>query len=300
MAALVAADLDPCGAHVLRIAADDLPLDSIQPYRGWTDEDWAAPPDRLTARGLLDGDGRITPPGARLRADVEAATDRAAADLVDRIENVEAVIATFDALAARIGAAGDIPYPNPIGVPAPSCLGGVEPRHRRLDRGRRDVLAPDERAQLRGLERLGEQEPLDVADTEARERGELLRGLDAFGDDVELERPSHARDRLDEHAGAAVVGAQRLDEAAVDLQRVEREVLEVAERRVAGAEVVDRDVHADRAEPGRARRRRSRTRRTSADSVSSRHRRSGRSRSCGESLERRRATSRLELRRPRC
>jgi hypothetical protein len=119
VAALVAADLDPCGAHVLRIAADDVPLDSIQPYRGWTDDDWADAASRLAGRGLLDDDGRTTAAGARLRAEIEAITERAADDLVRRIDDVESVIATFDGLAARVTAAGEIPYPNPIGVPAP-------------------------------------------------------------------------------------------------------------------------------------------------------------------------------------
>jgi hypothetical protein len=121
VAALVAADLDPCGAHVLRVAADGVPPDSIQPYRGWTDDDWADARGLLAARGLLDRDGRITEAGAQLRADVEAATERAAGDLVHRIDGIEAVVATFDALAARVNAAGEIPYPNPIGVPAPDA-----------------------------------------------------------------------------------------------------------------------------------------------------------------------------------
>jgi hypothetical protein len=122
VAALVAADLDPCGAHVLRIAADDVPLDSIQPYRGWTDEDWTDAASRLTGRGLLDEGGRITPAGARLRAEVEATTERAAEDLVRRIDDVDTVIATFGGLAALVNRAGEIPYPNPIGVPAPNAL----------------------------------------------------------------------------------------------------------------------------------------------------------------------------------
>jgi hypothetical protein len=121
VAALVAADLDPCAAHVLRIAADDVPIDSIQPYRGWSDEDWRDAADRLSARGLLDRDGRITEAGSAMRADVEATTEQAADDLVRRIGDVDDVIATFDALAARVNAAGEIPYPNPIGVPAPDA-----------------------------------------------------------------------------------------------------------------------------------------------------------------------------------
>ncbi len=51
VATLVAADLDPCAAHALRIAADELPLDSIQPYRGWTDDDWSAAADRIARPG---------------------------------------------------------------------------------------------------------------------------------------------------------------------------------------------------------------------------------------------------------
>jgi hypothetical protein len=119
VAALVADGLDPCEAHVLRIAAHGLPLDSIRPYRGWTDGDWADATSRLVARGLLDDTGAITPTGARRRRDVEATTERAAGDLVRHIDGVDDVIATFDALAARVSAAGEIPYPNPIGVPPP-------------------------------------------------------------------------------------------------------------------------------------------------------------------------------------
>ena len=52
--------------------------------------------------------------------------------------------------------------------------------------------------------------------------------------------------------------SSRVDERLVDLQDVEREALQVAERRVAGAEIVDRQPHAQRLERlqrGRARRR---------------------------------------------
>ena len=63
VSALTVAGVDPCEAHVLRIADDGLPLDSIQPYRGWGEADWAAAATRLRDRGwLADGgahdDGR--------------------------------------------------------------------------------------------------------------------------------------------------------------------------------------------------------------------------------------------------
>src|SRR5438270_13758438 len=46
----------------------------------------------------------------------------------------------------------------------------------------------------------------------------------------------------------AVAGEQVLDEAAVDLELVEREALQIAQRRIAGAEIVERNAHAERAQ----------------------------------------------------
>jgi len=73
---------------------------------------------------------------------------------------------------------------------------------------------------------------------------ELLARLDALGDDVELERPGEGDDRLGDRR--VVRGGRDLaDEGAVDLERVGGEEPERAERRVAGAEVVDRDADAE-------------------------------------------------------
>jgi hypothetical protein len=119
VASLVAAAIGPCDAHVLRIADDDLPLDSIQPYRGWDGSDWERAADRLRARGWLDAAGRITTAGRDARAAVEAATDRLSAGLVHRIDGVERVVGVLRPLADRIREDAVVPYPNPIGVPAP-------------------------------------------------------------------------------------------------------------------------------------------------------------------------------------
>ena len=54
----------------------------------------------------------------------------------------------------------------------------------------------------------------------------------------------HRDDRLRD-GGVAAVGRNVGDERAVDLEVVHGEALEIGERRMAGAEVVDRDVHAD-------------------------------------------------------
>ena len=75
-----------------------------------------------------------------------------------------------------------------------------------------------------------------------------LRGfLDALGGRLHAERMGEFGDRADDRAGA-VAGQQVLDEAAVDLDLVEREALQIAQRRIAGAEIVERDADAERAQ----------------------------------------------------
>src|SRR4051794_9355674 len=46
----------------------------------------------------------------------------------------------------------------------------------------------------------------------------------------------------------ALAGQQVLDETAVDLELVEREALQIAERRIAGPEIVERDPNPERAQ----------------------------------------------------
>ena len=55
-----------------------LPAGILQATRGWSDEAWDAARDRLRHRGLLDGDGALTPAGAAVRDRVEAVTDERA------------------------------------------------------------------------------------------------------------------------------------------------------------------------------------------------------------------------------
>ena len=61
------------------------------------------------------------------------------------------------------------------------------------------------------------------------------------------ERMAERDDRLDDGAGMAG-RAQRTDEGAVDLDLAERKFLQVAQARIAGAEIVERDAHAERAQ----------------------------------------------------
>jgi signal transduction histidine kinase len=118
-AALVAAGIDGCQAHVLAGAAGGAPREVTQPTRGWTDGHWDAATADLAERGILDAAGAITDDGRRVHADVEARTDQLAAAPWARLgpDRAEQVRATLLPWARAIQAAGTIRQPNPMGLP---------------------------------------------------------------------------------------------------------------------------------------------------------------------------------------
>jgi hypothetical protein len=118
--ACVANGLGPLEATVTMVAEGRVPRASIQPHRGWSDADWSAAERSLADRGLLD-DGHFTAAGARLRADVEAATDQLAHRPVEVLGagRVDEIIEVLTPLAQRVIDDGTVPVPNPIGVGRP-------------------------------------------------------------------------------------------------------------------------------------------------------------------------------------
>ena len=117
-AALAAADIDGCEAVALRCCLD-LRREDLQPVRGWTDEAWDGARSRLTERGWLGADGELTSAGRQAHAAVENATDWAAARPWTRLgAETTTEIATVLAPLAQ-SCASALPYPSPIGVPAP-------------------------------------------------------------------------------------------------------------------------------------------------------------------------------------
>ncbi|MER6139720.1 hypothetical protein ABT174_06650 [Streptomyces sparsogenes] len=118
VAALVAAGLDGCETLALR-AAVDLPRAELQPYRGWTDEEWEAAERRLLERDLVAPDGSATDAGRDLLRTVEAATDRAAERPWRTLgpEEVARLAGLLRPLAAACNTA--LRFPNPMGLPKP-------------------------------------------------------------------------------------------------------------------------------------------------------------------------------------
>jgi hypothetical protein len=120
-AALAAADIDGCEAVVLRCRLD-LRREDMQPVRGWTDEAWDDALSRLAARGWVAADGALTSAGREAHAAVEDATDRAASRPWARLgpEATAEIAAALTPLARACATV--LPYPSPIGLPAPSVL----------------------------------------------------------------------------------------------------------------------------------------------------------------------------------
>ncbi len=119
-AALTAADIDGCEAVALRCCTD-LRREDMQPVRGWTDEQWDSALAGLADRGWVGADSQLTNAGQAAHDAVEDATDRAAARPWARL-GADATAELAGALTPLAKAcAAVLPYPSPIGVPAPGA-----------------------------------------------------------------------------------------------------------------------------------------------------------------------------------
>jgi Helix-turn-helix family len=120
-AALLAAGIDGCQAHVLAAATGRATRAAIQPHRGWDDAAWDAGIAALADRGLVATDGTATPAGHAAREAIEAATDRAGLVPWDALGDDRAadLRAALLPLARAVVDAGMLPVPNPMGAAAP-------------------------------------------------------------------------------------------------------------------------------------------------------------------------------------
>src|SRR5258705_288808 len=105
--------------------------------------------------------------------------------------------------------------------------------------------AADQRGIQQDRRRLADEIALHRVAPLVGEEGELLLGFDAFGYDRHLEPMAEADHRADDR-GRLRVAPEIHDKGAVDLDLVERERLQVAQRGIPAAEIVHRDAHAQR------------------------------------------------------
>ena len=119
---LTASGLDGCEALTLLAAAEGLAPEMLRQNRGWCPDEWMSATERLTARGVL-ADGELTPAGRALRRTIEEGTDRLAGQPY-RVLDRDGTRLLADVLGPAVSvllATGVIPFPNPIGLPAPGA-----------------------------------------------------------------------------------------------------------------------------------------------------------------------------------
>jgi hypothetical protein len=119
VAALTTAGIDGCEAHVTLVATGAISREILQSSRKWSDEEWEAAEGRLRGRGWLAGDGSLTETGQAVRTAVEDRTDELALHAWQGLgeDGCERLVELVRPLARAIAASGDVPFPNPMGVP---------------------------------------------------------------------------------------------------------------------------------------------------------------------------------------
>ncbi|MGH2749428.1 MAG: SCO6745 family protein [Actinomycetota bacterium] len=119
--ALMLANLDGCEAHVALSASGAVSRSTLEPFRGWSSEEWNSAARRLQERGWLDEDGRLTKEGGTAHALLEQRTDELAnapwLHLGD--ERCSELHGLMIEVLRPVLEAGALRYPNPIGVPRP-------------------------------------------------------------------------------------------------------------------------------------------------------------------------------------
>ncbi|MEX2445847.1 MAG: hypothetical protein WD734_00785, partial [Dehalococcoidia bacterium] len=121
VAALTAAEIDGCQAHVLQVAAGVANRDLLQPNRGWSDHDWDEATVSLIDRGWFTPAGQLTHQGRQIRGELAASTDRLAAAPFRRFGEARTLVLldAMEPITRSVLQAREVPYPNPMGVPVP-------------------------------------------------------------------------------------------------------------------------------------------------------------------------------------
>lgn len=121
VAALLAAGVGPCDAHVLLVAQGRSTAELQRAARGWSEEDWATSSDSLSKRGWIDRQGALTGSGRSEVEEIERRTDEAAEDFASAVPDqaLGSVAATLGTLRSIVLDAGGVPFPNPIGLTEP-------------------------------------------------------------------------------------------------------------------------------------------------------------------------------------
>jgi hypothetical protein len=118
VAVLAAAGVSGRESNVLHCAAGVVPQDYIKRTRHYDDAEWRACEHSLAGRGLLEGDGSLTPAGRDLKNHIEDTTDALALRAFDGLDDaeLEALFRALTPIARTVIAAGDMPAVTPMSL----------------------------------------------------------------------------------------------------------------------------------------------------------------------------------------
>ena len=121
VACLLGDGVDGLEAHVLAAGAGQLPGSFLREYRGWSEEEWAAAAGRLRERGWVDAGGSLTEVGRADRDARERRTDELAMPPWRQLgpDGCDRLLALLGPPVRLVVDGGGIPFPNPVGLPAP-------------------------------------------------------------------------------------------------------------------------------------------------------------------------------------
>jgi hypothetical protein len=121
VALLVGRRIAPVEALVLAAGSGRSTAEALRTNRQWDADAWTAAERSLADRGWLTEEGTLTPEGARVREELEDATDALAAGPYRAIgaAGTEELVRLLRPVAERIVSTGAVPVPNPVGVPWP-------------------------------------------------------------------------------------------------------------------------------------------------------------------------------------
>ena len=122
VATLLSEGLDGCEANVVAVAEGLVVRETQASRRGWSEEQWRGARQRLRDRGLVDAAGESTGAGVLARDALEARTDELALAPYEAIgaPATQRLLALLEPIVRRLIDAEAIPYPNPVGVSAPT------------------------------------------------------------------------------------------------------------------------------------------------------------------------------------
>ncbi|HEV2892760.1 MAG TPA: hypothetical protein VG411_03330 [Actinomycetota bacterium] len=123
VALLLSEAIDGCEAHVLAAGAGQLPGSVLREYRGWSEEEWAAAVGRLRDRGWVGDDGSLTEAGRVAREVREQRTDDLSMGPWHQLgeSGCARLLKLLDEPVRLVVEGGGVPFPNPVGLPAPSA-----------------------------------------------------------------------------------------------------------------------------------------------------------------------------------